>query len=288
MKECLTVVAVLLLSPVWGQTSYNGFVDKYPVRMATDIYSDGAASAVYAYTQFDTPIILGGRLDKGVLTLIEKDQNGEPSATLTFTDFDSNKKNVTGIWKNLVNNKELRISLKKEFDVNESEKNDRELIQTASLKTLYFTIVVKTGETYPRVTAVRVIDKKTDELEQEFELDAQIRGLNNVSIDDYNFDGFEDFSIFEQSYAGANTSSIYFLYNPRTKHFFKSDFTGTSLSFDQNTKTVTEENVCCGGRTRTTAIYKVVDNKMVLVEQHCFVWDDKANAQTERKWAECK
>mgnify|MGYP006915287135 FL=1 len=135
---------------------------------------------------------------------------------------------------------------------------------------------------------MKIFEKKTDRLIQQIHMDCQLVGLDNISTDDYNFDGLPDFAVFESSYAGPNTSSLYFLYNPVTKKFFNSEFSGTSLEFDKDKKCVYEHNQCCAGTSHTTAVYKVVNNKMVLVEQHCYIWSEKKQDLVERKMKDCQ
>ncbi len=113
-------------------------------------------------------------------------------------------------------------------------------------------------------------------------------GINSISIGDFNFDGNPDFSLFEQSYAGPNTTSLYFLYDPKTHKYFNSGWEGVSLDFDFVAKKVFERNSCCAGRTQTTATYKVVQNKLILIEEHCYTWDEKTEELVERKMDECK
>jgi hypothetical protein len=48
-------------------------------------------------------------------------------------------------------------------------------------------------------------------------LECQLSVLNKISIDDNNFDGIADFSVFEQNYAGSITSNLYFLFTPQTR-----------------------------------------------------------------------
>ncbi|MBY0487032.1 MAG: hypothetical protein K2P85_07605 [Flavobacteriaceae bacterium] len=120
------------------------------------------------------------------------------------------------------------------------------------------------------MTQVRIFQKKTDKLLQKIDVACQFWGLNNISTGDYNFDGITDFSIFESSYAGPNTSSLYFLYNPKTKKYFDSGFLGVSLEFDSKTKRIIERNQCCAGSIVTTATYKVVKNKMILEKEKCY------------------
>lgn len=113
-------------------------------------------------------------------------------------------------------------------------------------------------------------------------------GLYDIEIDDYNFDGKKDFSVFEASYAGSNTTRKYFLYDPQMNKFFDSKFAGVSLTFNQKTKQISELNQCCAGRQQTVSKYKVVNNKMVLVEQHCYIWSEKKQDFIERKLKDCQ
>ena len=189
--------------------------------------------------------------------------------------------------------KELSIRLDKEFELEYGDSiayEDREIIQQVSLKNLYFKLVVsKTADYfYPVVSAIKIFQKQTDSLIQFIKADYQLSGLGNLEIDDYNFDNNKDFSIFQASAAGPNTSRIYFLYNPKTRNFFDSKFEGVSLDFDQKTKRISEHNQCCAGRQHTTAKYKVVNNKMVLVEQHCYIWSEKKQDLVERKMKDCQ
>ena len=93
--------------------------------------------------------------------------------------------------------------------------------------------------------------------------------IDNISVGDDNFDGIEDFSVFEISYAGANTSSIYILRNPNSEKYLKSNFSGTSLEFDNDSELIYEHNQCYAGRGYLNATYKVVENKMILIEKKC-------------------
>lgn len=283
MKRTITFLTSFLLTiHLFGQTSYTGYIDKYPVELVTNIYSDGAARAFYVYTKFDDPIKISGTLKNGLLTLNEKDSSGRNKAVLTFKDFKGENENIEGVWKDENSNKELKITLTKSFDIDYSDSiewQDKELLQPVSLRDKYFKLIIskEKGSFYASVTGIKNFEKKTDKLIQQINLECQLWGLDNVSIDDYNFDGFTDFSVFEQSYAGPNTSSLYFLFNPKTGKYFKSSFKGTSLEFDKKTKRIYEHNQCCAGRSIMNAEYKVVNNKMVLVKNTCLEYDEKVD-----------
>lgn len=100
---------------------------------------------------------------------------------------------------------------------------------------------------------------------------------------DYNFDGIEDFSVFEGSYAGPNTSSIYILKLKDSDKYVVSDFSGVSLVFDSESKQILERNQCCAGRSIMTAIYKVVDNKMILIGRECLEYDEEKEDYIKKK-----
>ncbi len=294
MKPTLYTLTLLLLSfNTFGQASYSGFIDQYPIELVTNIYSDGVASAFYAYSNYDEPIVINGTLKQGKLTLNEKDSNGKNKAILIFENFDTKRNQLEGTWKDLNSNKQFKIRLTKNFDIDSGESmewTNREIIQSSSLKDKYFKLLISKakGDFYATVTGVKIFEKKTDKLVQQIDLDCQLQGLNNMSVGDYNFDNLEDFSVFQQSFAGPNTSSLYFLYNPKSNQYFDSGFSGVSLEFDGKTKRIHERDQCCAGSIVTTAEYKVINNKMVLVKKRCFKWDDKKEELVERKIEDCQ
>lgn len=285
LKSALFVLPILLAAfNVFGQASYSGSVGESPVTLVTDIYSDGVANGIYVYDKFDEPIRLEGNLTKKKLTFTEKDAKKLTRATLTFSNFDAKSAEISGIWKDAKTGKTLDIKLRKDFDVGYGASGEGELIQSDSLPDKYFKVVIA-GD---RSVAVKIFEKKTDRLIQKIDLDCQQRGADSVSVGDFNFDGITDFSIFESSYAGANTSSLYYLYDPVKKEFFNSEFEGTSLEFDETKKLITMTNQCCAGSSVITATYRVVKNKMVLVSERCFKWDEKSGKQIQRPIKQCQ
>jgi len=281
MKLMLQILACILSSySLFSQTSYSGIIDKYPIELDTYIYSDGDARAIYSYTNIDEPIIINGRLKQKQLTLFENDKDGKNRATLTFDNFDEKGKELIGFWTDLKSGKQLSIKLTKMFDIeygDSIEWTNRELLQSASLKDKYFKVITskEKGNFYAKVTGVKILEKKTDKLIQQIKLDCELLGLQSISIGDYNFDGIYEFSVFESSYAGPNTSSLYFLYNPGTNKYFESGFRGASLEFDNEAKRIYEHNQCCAGKSHINAEYKVVNNKMILIKQTCLEYDEK-------------
>ncbi|OPC20419.1 hypothetical protein BAX95_08510 [Elizabethkingia meningoseptica] len=285
----LTLTAVFRLT---AQTVYTGTIGDYPVEMVIDAGS-GSASAVYAYTNFDEPIPLdNGVIKNGKLTFHEKDKK-QIRAILTFDNYSNDRKNLTGIWKNNKTQNELKITLSRKYIVEngkDTEWKNIEILQPVSSGNKYFKAVLskEKDQYYPQVSSIKVFEKRTDKLLQQLNTECQFWGLNNLEIDDYNFDGVNDLSVFEASYAGPNTSRVYFLYDKKTQQYHESSFSGISLEFDHVKKRVYERNQCCAGTIVTTAEYKVIKNNMVLLSEHCFRWSDKKQELTERKMKECQ
>ena len=294
MKIALQILVFLLISvSTFAQTEYVGFIGTFSIEFVTKIYSEGAVNAVYAYTRVDEPILLAGTLQKGKLIFFEKDRNDKNSASLSFDSFDEQAATLQGTWTELKTGKQLPVTLNKIFkigDKDDRENGSHEIIQGASFRNKYFKLIIsRAKDGYGvRVAGVKIFEKKTDRLLQTIRMDCELIGINSISIDDYNFDGISDFSVFEQSYAGPNTSSLYFLYAPLKKRYIQSSFSGVSLEFDTAAKRIFEHNQCCAGLQHTTAIYKVVKNKMVLIEQHCYKWDEQKQDLVERKMSVCE
>ena len=280
LKPIIIIFFLSFSINLFAQTNYKGYIGKYPIELVTHIYSDGYASAIYTYQKIDDPIVINGRQSKDTLVLLEKDKKGKVFAILTFLNFNKKKNALIGTWKNLQTQKELPIKLDKEFELEYGDSiswEDREIIQQVSLTNFYFKLVVsKTADYfYPVVSGIKIFQKQTDSLIQFIKLDCQLSGLESLEIGDYNFDGVNDFSVFETSYAGPNISRKYFLFTPITKNFTDANFEGVSLYFNQVKKRIYEHNQCCSGRSHMTAEYKVVNNKMVLIKQTCLEYDEK-------------
>jgi hypothetical protein len=121
---------------VSAQTSYSGYIDKYPIELVTDSYSDGVVRAFYVYTKYDNPIKSDGYFKNNELTLEEKDNSGKTKATLIFKNCKAESANLEGTWKDTKTNKELRITLTKTTDINYGDSiewPDKELLQCLSL-----------------------------------------------------------------------------------------------------------------------------------------------------------
>jgi len=258
-----------------------GTVGSAAIELALNDTAEGRLSGVYFYLKFGTPIALGGQLKRGVLTLTEQDARGKASATLTIPSFSAGASQLAGTWRSLATGKTLPVAL--------AVASNPRLLQMAALKDSYFKLVLAgPADGAGRVVAVQLLAKKTNRLVQQLAVDCQSQGIHSVQVGDYNFDGRPDFSIFESSYAGPNTSSRYYLYDPAKRQFVNSGYEGTSLEFDEKARRVYERNSCCAGTRVTSAEYKVVRNRLVLVAHHCLRWDEQKQELVERPYSACQ
>lgn len=266
-------------------TIFGGFIGKEPIQLITYNFSDGDTRAIYCYDRYDTPIIVNGKNQANKLILIEQNEKGE--SKLEFENFNSKSIKIKGKWISHDKRKvyTIRLTKLKEFDpFDESTFEKLELLQTESTPDNYFKLLLSKSEAnYVDVIGVRIYEKKSDRLIQEINLECQFEGLNNISVNDFDFDGVLDFSVFEASYSGPNTSSIYILRDPKSERYYESEIYGTSLEFDTEKKLIYEHNQCCAGSKHTNSTYKLVDKKMVLIESTCFVYDPDKESFVEEE-----
>ncbi|MDI9877421.1 XAC2610-related protein [Flectobacillus rivi] len=292
MKKLLLLLSTLWCSATYAQSVYTGTIDKYPIELVLNIYSDDEIQGIYVYTSNDEPIDISGSIKNKVLSILEKDAKEKVTGKMVIDKFSAQATQLSGTWTNPAGTKSFKITLTKKYDLDDGEGiawSNRELLQKATSGNQYFKIVLSKAkdEYQARVKALKVYEKKTDKLLQTIAVDCQPMGFNSVETGDFNFDGQADISLFESSYAGANTSSKYFLVDGNGQ-YKDSGFEGVSLTFDAKTKRITEVNQCCAGSQYTSTLYKVANNKMVKLEQHCFIYDEKKQDFVERKLKDCQ
>ncbi len=275
-----------------AQYVYKGAVDKYTVEFVMDPYSDGIVNAVYAYDRFDKPIRISGRQSDTGLLLIERSFESADTTTMHFPGGQVGADSLQGTWYNAKSGRTFPIRLARSFQLDEpgsQSYKDYALLQDAELDSMYLKVLVsRDAGQDPRVTGVRLYRKGDDRLLQELRMDGSFLVLGSITTGDFNFDGYKDFSVFEQGYAGPNTSSVYFLYDPGTRKYFRSEIGGVSLEFDPVRRRIIEVNQCCAGTQMQRIEYKLVKNKMVKTASHCFKWNEKSGQLEERPARECE
>lgn len=236
---------------------YHGSLGNLNISMS---FTNVEEPAIYMYDKHRTPIPLhfASKDDNGVIKYIEKN-NDISVAELRLT-----QKNNTfyGYWKNIKTGQRHPISLTLSDDL-------RGNIQSTSFDDAY--VRIRCDDTGKKT---HIINKQTDKTV--FTLTSEGTCNNDeLEIDDYNFDDYPDFSVFESYYAGPNTSRTYYLYDSTTRRYNETDqLSLTSLYFDKKTKTVTSTNQCCAGAQIIIENYKWIGKKLKMIDGVCLVRDD--------------
>lgn len=255
-----------------GETIWRGTLGRQRIELVAETWSTGDGRGLYAYERYDTPIRLRGTLAHGVLTLVEEDADGKVAGTFGFADFGASRTQLDGQWIG-ADGRVFPVALAAVEPVDWT----RRVLQAASTRDRYFRLVTNTGDADSglgvRAQALEVYAKGSDVLLQTIELDTYYLGVDSVSVGDYNFDGVADVAVFESSAAGPNTTSLYFLRHGN--RYVASTYAGVSLEFDEVAKRIHETNSCCAGTSVMKRTYKVVNDRMVMLDEACSEWDDK-------------
>lgn len=291
-----TSLLLLLLSGsvAHGQISYSGRIGDSPVRMVMERPEHGdKLDAIYLYTEYDKPISLRGMTQDSVVVLHEKDEDGDTRARLMLSGFQEDPDTITGTWESTRSEKVLKVKLHRNFSLGYEEgiewKERRYILQDATLGDWYFMLGVakEEGRSLIRTREVKIYEQKSDSLIQAVDVDGELIGLNSVRVKDYNFDGHEDFSVFEKSYAGPNVTRVYFLYNPENGTFRRKNLPGTSLSFFPEKELFQSRNQSQAGCMITVSKYTFRGMEVELLEESCYVCNDEGE-RVERKMKACE
>jgi hypothetical protein len=277
-----------------AQASYTGQLGGARIEMLVGQIDPAVGGmGVYLYSKVGTPILLNSKMHRGALVLTEytadrpvTQQNllktkFKPTATLTVPAFSFGAAVLHGTWRSLATKRQLPLTLTLTTgpdDAGTATAPPTALQMDAATDYYFKTLLTGKGNApATRVKAVQVIEKKTNRIIQQFPVNCRAIGQHSVSVDDYNFDGLLDFSIYEDDAQNSdlaslgynNTTNYYFLYDPAAKQFIASDFQGIGLKFDAQKKRVYRYFLMNSGTRSvvTKAEYRVVDNRLVLIAQ---------------------
>lgn len=283
MKKITALMTTLLLFTLVARADeYRGFIGDMPIHASiNDDYDYG----VYMYDKYNEPIrwiTYGGSIPSTEKMVFQegydyKHPKNPPRATLTLKTNPINSDQLNGVWTDYATQKNHPITLTRYAEPAGS-------LQSDTFKNAYFrkTCAGESGK------IVRIFDKKTKQLMVTVDAGgAECRG-DEVDVGDYNFDGYEDFSVFDSNFAGANTTKAYYIYHPKTRHYEYSDqLTDVSLSFNAKTKTVTSTNQCCAGSQYLILHSKWQDKQLKLQRKECLKWNAKKEQLVKAKPNAC-
>ncbi len=256
MIKALVAIGFVVFSSICLSTEYRGYLGATEISMSLD----GEYSGAYFYHKYRTPIALIIKDGSNDNNFIYREMNGDDAiAEFHLSAVDSG---LEGYWVELRTGKKIPVKLSAIDD-------PRGAIQIHSFEKQYVRIQCDEEK------VIHIIDKKTDDVQSTLKAEGVCSNHYDLDIGDYNFDGHLDFSVYEYSYAGPNTSRVYFLYNPGAHQYSMSDQLGmTSLSFDPKAKTVTSTNQCCAGSRIAVETYQWQASTLKLVNGVCYVLDD--------------
>lgn len=265
---------------IYAQLVYSGSIGKASLELVVVPSDyDTTASGVYLYKKYNEPISLTGTHKGKMLTLFETDKNKNKTGQFIFESYDNRTPHVTGIWKNLKTNASFPVELKLLSDVKKSAADSSgELLQCESTADFFFKLIVESIDSELKVSGIKVFEKKTGRIKQVINCDCRyFESCKSLEVEDYNFDGENDFSIEKDIFASANDSRFYILWDHQDKRFFDTGFEGINLIFDSSTKTVREPISDPVTNTYHISIYVIKKNALVLKEKFCQRYNEKVD-----------
>lgn len=285
----ILILLVFINRKGFSQVQYSGVIDEQVFTMV--LYKvDGNKIKGYAVNESNFKVsILESEINGEYLMLTEENKDRTTTNLFKLKTVDVGTPMLKGM-AYLKSKETVDFQLKMDFNLKDKVVGEvYELIQPQFSEGQYFKTVLKQSvdDNYLRVQGIKVFDKQNQALIQTIDLDCDFRFLDQLDIGDYNFDGISDLSIFEASYVGPNSSYVYVLKNLESDTYEKSQIQGISLEFDPITKTIKERNQCCAGSIVSIATYKLVDSKMKLIKEECFVWNEETEELEERPVKDC-
>lgn len=285
----ILILFVFMNRKGFSQVQYSGVIDEQVFTMV--LYKvDGNKIKGYAVNESNFKVsTLESEINGEFLILTEENKNKTATNLIKLKTIDIGNPRLKGM-AYLKSKETVDFQLKMDFDLKNKVAGEvYELIQPKFSEDQYFKTILKQSvdDNYLRVQGIKVFDKQNQALIQTIDLDCDFRFLDQLDIGDYNFDGISDLSIFKASYVGPNSSYVYLLKNLESNTYERSQIQGISLEFDPTTKTIKERNQCCAGSIVSIATYKLVDSKMKLIKEECFVWNEETEELEERPVKDC-
>ena len=235
IKRLLFILALFRSLGIYSQyTFYHGYIGNQSIKLITLNSSGNFITGIYSYDKYNTPIEFHGSFKQDTMVLYEnyiwnKYDWDKYNAIIKFDNFDIHNKKLVGKWINQSQTKELSILILKDTTIDPSnvQIDSLELLQSASTKEDYFKILITNYGNGAKVFGVKVYSKRKNEMKQEilFDDDIDLRMFGNVSVDDYNNDGIEDFAILVPDNNGNNPTGTCYI-RKGEKYF------GNDCSFD--------------------------------------------------------
>ena len=132
---------------------------------------------------------------------------------------------------------------------------------------IFITIDLREQGINEKITKIELIDEYKKTLQSINSNDSE--WFANVTIDDYNFDGFKDLYIYDGCVVLGNCSGLVMLYDKSGKNFIRAkEFDNlTTINLYPEKKLISSFNRSGGGIYFTYQLYKYIDSKLTLFEE---------------------
>ena len=184
---------------------YLGTINnKYKISMVVE-FTDGVVDGTYKYVTQKSGLILNGTFDAGTKEFkIQERSQGSTTAT-GFFEGKMEGDVLTGTWYDGKRTKSFPFSVTK---------------QSKTIPEFSFMLEFEKDDGYD-ISKINVLDAKGTKLQELGDFESFVPehiGLT-LTLQDINFDGYPDLSLFQDQGAGANVMYNYWLYHPETKLF---------------------------------------------------------------------
>src|SRR5699024_2632627 len=127
--------------------------------------------------------------------------------------------------------------------------------------------------------------KKSNILIQQIDgLHYDFNNFYNIEIEDYNFDGVMDFSVYKSNGSLFNKEYVYYINQGKHSQFKKLNLFGYNFSFDDKNKTAVSEKNCIEDKTTGRIItlikitYSYINNEYKKSTSSCNVYNENNNS----------
>ncbi len=276
----LLLLLVHFSTVVPAQLVYSGTLNEMPVELTIRLFKSGEADALLSSKGSLDGIYMSGGFQNDSLALVSCPGRKGGYLHFLFTNVNFKTDSLSGY---LLEKEAIRFQKQQGHSAfvatawetrNSLERVPIPTVANQPTAVLGFSLAGKAleGEVCFRTSAL-LLYRNADSLPaQQLPFKAPYNSPEGVTIGDYNFDGYPDFAV-DTSTEMKQKELVYFLYNPLSQRYFQSRFWGSNLEFDTSRKRIFREEKGRTGDQRAVFEYKIVNNEMVFLRRHCYIWN---------------
>jgi len=273
MKYLYCLALTFIYTFVYTQTCYKGTVGSNSAEMLIyfDEKTDIQANILVANEII--PRELYGRNPGRFLGLYGRNSIGDLTI-IEIHNFNGHDSLISGYyWSG--EEPRLEINLKKEYEFNTADTFLVEMIEIKSTENHLLKPLVSNTKDHQQVEYINIYDKKDpDSLFQQIKVKCELNNINNIQVEDYNNDGYLDFSLV---YKIKNTAvwdleiqRLYFFRDTTSNDYIQSHIYQPWVTFNKETNQYINTVSCCKGKGFKTQYFIVDQLELELVKCDCY------------------